>query len=80
MVTEVHLGIPEHLLISISWTEKKEVVFLVFVFFNNKHKYTHNSVQRGKYISTQPLDHQYTLFYLGAWMSSHLGGNNDISQ
>lgn len=32
-VTEVHLGIPEHLLISVSWTNEKEVVFLVCFFF-----------------------------------------------
>lgn len=37
-VTEVHLGIPEHLLISVSWTNEKEVVFLLLFFLNNKHK------------------------------------------
>lgn len=71
-VTEVHVGIPEHLLISVSWTNENEVVF-----FNNKHKYTQNPVQRGKYISTQPLDHQFTLFELYvAFLSRGL----DVSQ
>lgn len=43
-VTEVHLGIPEHLLISVSWTNEKEVVFLVFVFFLIINTNTHKSL------------------------------------
>lgn len=43
-VTEVHLGIPEHLLISVSWTNEKEVVFLVFFFFLIINTNTHKSL------------------------------------
>lgn len=37
-VTEVHLGIPEHLLISVSWTNEKEVVCFFLIINTNTHK------------------------------------------